>query len=134
MTPNKPEWFELSEADSASAGIRKINKKLPIAAIVAAASIILGGALFANANDEPSASASTSSATSTSTSDVNAAGVIPSTNSVSAPTTTSAPKVSITPVTNPQGNPGRGDHDGIFGDRDHSGDDNEGFERESDDD
>ena len=132
MTPNKPEWFELSEADSASAGLRKINKKLPIAAIVAAASIILGGALFANANDEPSASASTSSATSTNTPDVNTAAVNPATNSVSAPTTTSAPKVSMTPVTNPEGNPGGRDHDGNFGDSEHSGDDNEGFEHDDD--
>ena len=128
MTPNKPEWFELSEADSASSGIRKINKKLPIAAIVAAGSIILGGALFANANEEPSASASTTSVTSTSSPGANT-----STNSISSPTATSVPKVSITPVTNAQGNSERGGDDGKIGDREHSDDENEGYEHENED-
>ena len=143
MTPNKPEWFELSEADSASSGIRKINKKLPIAAIVAAGSIILGGALFANANEEPSASASTTSVTTTSspgantsganTSGANTSGANTSTNSISSPTATSAPKVSITPITNAQGNSERSGDDGKIGDRDHSDDENEGYEHENED-
>ena len=138
MTPNKPEWFELSEADSASSGIRKINKKLPIAAIVAAGSIILGGALFANANDEPSASASTTSVTAASSPGANTSGATTSsatssTNSISSPTATSAPKVSITPITNAKGNSERSGDDGKIGDRDHSDDENEGYEHENED-
>ena len=138
MTPNKPEWFELSEADSASSGIRKINKKLPIAAIVAAGSIILGGALFANANDEPSASAATTSVTAASSPGANTSGATTSsatssTNSISSPTATSVPKVSITPVINAQGNSERGGDDGKIGDREHSDDENEGYEHENED-
>ncbi|CAN2245073.1 hypothetical protein [Candidatus Planktophila dulcis] len=59
MTSKKPEWFELTEGKSPSAGIRKINKKLPIATLVTAGAIILGGSIFATAQDEPSAVADT---------------------------------------------------------------------------
>ncbi len=59
MTSKKPEWFELTEDKSPSAGIRKINKKLPIATLVTAGAIILGGSIFATAQDEPSAVADT---------------------------------------------------------------------------
>jgi len=30
MTPKKPDWFEMTEGDSSSSGIRKVNKKLPL--------------------------------------------------------------------------------------------------------
>jgi hypothetical protein len=63
MTPKKPEWFELSEGDSASTGIRRVDKKLPLAALVATGAIILAGSIFANANDEPTAVADTTSVT-----------------------------------------------------------------------
>jgi hypothetical protein len=62
MTPKKPEWFELTEGNDAYAGITKINKKLPIATLLAAGAIILGGSLFATANNEPSAVAETPTA------------------------------------------------------------------------
>ena len=62
MTSKKPEWFELTEGKSPSAGIRKINKKLPIATLVTAGAIILGGSIFATAQDEPSAVADTPTA------------------------------------------------------------------------
>ena len=61
MTLEKPEWFELSEGDEGAPVLRKKSKKLPFIAVAAAGAIVIGGALFANANDEPNASASTSS-------------------------------------------------------------------------
>jgi len=64
MTPKKPDWFELTENGDSYAGIQKMNKKLPIATLVAAGAIILGGSIFATANNEPSAVASTPSVTS----------------------------------------------------------------------
>lgn len=61
MTPNKtpdqspkPEWFELTENQTPSAGLRKVNKVLPITTLVVAGGLILGGSLFANANNENS--------------------------------------------------------------------------------
>ena len=64
MTPKKPDWFELTENGDAYAGIQKVNKKLPIATLVVAGAIILGGSIFTTANNEPSAVASTPSVTS----------------------------------------------------------------------
>lgn len=62
MTPKKPDWFELTDGENSPANVRKINKKLPLAALIAAGAIILGGSIFANANDEPSAIADTPTA------------------------------------------------------------------------
>lgn len=59
MTPKKPDWFELTEGGDPSAGIRKIDKKLPIVTLVVAGAIVLGGSIFATANNEPSAVAET---------------------------------------------------------------------------
>lgn len=59
MTPKKPDWFEMTEGDNSSSGIRKINKKLPLVALIAAGAIIAAGSIFANANNEPSAVAET---------------------------------------------------------------------------
>lgn len=64
MTPKKPEWFEIAEGDDASAGIQKVNKKLPIAALAAVGVIIAAGAVFANVSEEPSATADSTVATS----------------------------------------------------------------------
>ena len=54
MTPKKPEWFELTDSAKASDGIQKVNRKLSIGTLVAAGAIILGGSVFATAQDEPS--------------------------------------------------------------------------------
>ena len=62
MTPKKPDWFELTEGGEAYAGIQKVNKKLPIATLVVAGAVILGGSLFANANNEAPAIAETPTA------------------------------------------------------------------------
>ena len=59
MTPKKPDWFEMTEGDSSSSGIRKVNKKLPLLALLAAGSIIAAGSIFASTNSEPIAVAET---------------------------------------------------------------------------
>ena len=59
MTPKKPDWFEMTEGDSSSSGIRKVNKKLPLIALLAAGSIIAAGSIFASTNSEPTAVAKT---------------------------------------------------------------------------
>ena len=58
----KPEWFEIADNDEQTSDFIKPAKvknakSLPIAAAVASAAIIIGGAFFANANSESSASA-----------------------------------------------------------------------------
>lgn len=62
MTPKKPEWFELTESGDSYAGIKKVNKRLPIATLAVAAAVVLGGSIFATTNNEPSAVADTPAA------------------------------------------------------------------------
>ena len=62
MTPKKPEWFELTEGGDSYAGIKKVNKRLPIATLAVAAAVVLGGSIFATTNNEPSAVADTPAA------------------------------------------------------------------------
>ena len=57
MTPRKSEWMELAESDGSTRDVRKINKRLTFGSFAAVSAIIIGGSLFANANDEPVASA-----------------------------------------------------------------------------
>lgn len=62
MTPKKPDWFELTESGDSYAGIKKVNKRLPIATLAVAAAVVLGGSIFATTNNEPSAVADTPAA------------------------------------------------------------------------
>lgn len=59
MTPKKPEWFEMTEDGDSYSGIQKMNKKLPIITLVVAGAVVLGGSIFATANNEPAAVAET---------------------------------------------------------------------------
>lgn len=107
MTSKKPEWFEITEKGDSYAGIQKVNKKLPIITLVVAGAVILGGSIFANANNEPSAVAETPTASQS----VAAATSSPST---VASTSTSIPVPAVTNA------PQYGDRDGRgFGDGDH---------------
>lgn len=57
MTPDqKPEWFQIADADNA-ASPRKISKGLPVMAMVAVAAILGVGAVMAQTQEEPSANA-----------------------------------------------------------------------------
>jgi hypothetical protein len=50
-TPEKPEWFELVDSDAPSAQVVKVNKKLPILAVLVTGAVIATGAFFANASE-----------------------------------------------------------------------------------
>jgi len=109
MTPKKPEWFELTEAGDSYAGIKKVNKSLPIATLVLAVAVILGGSVFATTNNEPAAvadtptasqsMAATQSAASTSSTNTNSAPatIAPTTKSSSGINALPVPKVTTTP-------------------------------------
>ena len=93
MTPKKPDWFELTEGGEAYAGIQKVNKKLPIATLVVAGAVILGGSLFANANNGAPAIAETPTASQSVAASVSSPSVITSQASTpSVPNVTSAPQ------------------------------------------
>jgi cytoskeletal protein RodZ len=111
MTPKKPDWFELTEGENSPAQVRRINKKLPIAALAAAGAIIVAGSLFANANDEQSAVADTPATSQSAVADTpatsqSAVADTPAT-SQSAPATASAPatRISKTPPSTPPQTP-----------------------------
>ena len=148
MTPKKPDWFEMTESGDSYAGIKKVNKKLPIATLVVAGAVILGGSLFANANNEspaiaetPTASQSAVASTSNSVASTSVASNSVASTSSSSPThaTTSsnnsaggnslpAPIVSSAPQR------GEGGHEGREGGEHREGDRHEGDRSEHEDD
>ena len=107
MTSKKPEWFEITEKGDAYAGIQKVNKKLPIITLVVAGAVILGGSIFANANNEPSAVAETPTA-SQSVAAATSSEATSQSASVPAATTSHSAKLPVPTVTNV---PQRGDGD-----------------------
>lgn len=106
MTPKKPYWIELADNDNASVGIRKVNKKLPIATLVTAGVLILGGSLFANTNSEPSAVAQSTTTSPTTTSPTTMA---PTTVTASTMIVKSSPTLSTPPIPTVTNAPVRGD-------------------------
>ena len=117
MTSKKPEWFEITDKGDAYAGIQKVNKKLPIITLVVAGAVILGGSIFANANNEPSAVADTP------TTSQSVAATTPSpTTAASTPASIPVPTVTNAPQRGVGDREGREHHDGDrrgFGDGDH---------------
>jgi len=133
MTPKKPEWFELTDGENSPANVRKLNKKLPFAALVAAGAIVLGGSIFATAHDEPSAVADTPTASQSA--------IASASPNISSTPSQSPSGVNALPVPTVTNAPQRGDgdqhggmkgdhHDGDFGDGDHH--DGDGFEHDND--
>ena len=134
MTPKKPEWFELTENGDSYAGIQKMNKKLPIVTLVIAGAVILGGSIFATANNEPSAVAetptasqslaatqgSTSSPVASKPSNVAPTKISTGVNSLPVPKVTSVPKR------------GDGDHEGRERGEGHERGDGDHFEHDDD--
>lgn len=123
MTPKKPEWFELTEAGDSYAGIKKVNKKLPIATLVLAGAVILGGSVFATTNNEPSAVAETPTASqsiaaaqpnvSTASNNSNSApaSIAPAAKSSSGMSALPVPKVTAAPQRGEGGEGGESDHE-----------------------
>ena len=56
--PEKPEWIEIADADSAATP-RRVSKKLPALALIITATIIGAGAVFGQTADQSPASAAT---------------------------------------------------------------------------
>jgi len=126
MTPKKPDWFELTENGDAYAGIQKMNKKLPIVTLVVAGAVILGGSLFANANNEPSAVADTPTASQSIAAAQPSASVSTPTNNTSAVNSLPVPTVTTTPQR------GDGDHEGRERGEGHERGDGDRFEHDDD--
>ena len=53
---NKPEWFEITDADE-KPGLRKVSKSLPVSAVLVAALILVAGVVVAQSSNETPASA-----------------------------------------------------------------------------
>lgn len=51
QSAGKPEWFQLIDSDAPSAQVSKINKKLPLTALIVTGVIALSGTFFATASD-----------------------------------------------------------------------------------
>ena len=120
MTAPKPEWFEMSENNTPATGIRKIDKKLPLAAIISAGVVILAGSLFANANEEPAAVADTQQNVQSTVSNTpqpkNVASTVQTqnksaTSSTQTKSTSPAPKINNVPQSQMK-NGERGEHEG----------------------
>ena len=60
MTPKKPDWFEMTEGDTPATVLRKVNKTLPIGALLVAGALLFGGSLFAQDQSADSNIASSS--------------------------------------------------------------------------
>ena len=97
MTPDqKPEWFQIAEADSETAP-RKISKGLPVIALVAVAAILGVGAVMAQTQEQSPANATETVATAPidstqpATTSALSESVAPSTNEVPAPRIKNAP-------------------------------------------
>ena len=78
----KPEWFELADSDEPSAQVAKVNKKLPIAAILITGAVIATGAFFASASENNASAEGVTQVTSPSSA---AAGATPDASASSTP-------------------------------------------------
>lgn len=133
--PQKPGWFELVDGDAPSAQVTKVNKILPIAAVLVTGAVIATGAFFANASENTPSGVQNSQASVT-TVDNSAAtpSADPTTSSTpSAPAGVTAPGMQD-PSQGGVAKPGHdgddefGDDDGDRPERDGDGDHHEGRE------
>jgi hypothetical protein len=129
--PNKPEWIELAEADSAPQ-VKKASRALPALVLAAAMSIVGVGALVANNGTETPATASDQGSNlsiASSPAEISAAGVtasgksasVPNPSAVAAPNSPKQPSIASLPTGGDdddedereggEGHKNRGDHD-----------------------
>lgn len=123
-TPEKPEWFQMAEADSSmesSTASLRSSKRLPLLALLATGAILSGGAVFANVTENEVANAESATTQE----------FVPATQAVlgdsSTPGATTGTDTGITPPqapANPNGiqppRPGGGDDDDDFEDHEWS--------------
>ena len=67
---NKPEWFEITDADQKPA-LRKVSKTLPVSAVLVTALILGVGAVVAQTQDQTPASATSAGVQQTQTAEAN---------------------------------------------------------------
>ena len=137
---NKPEWFEITDADEKPA-LRTVSKTLPVSAVLVTALILGVGAVVAQTQDQTPASATTASVEQTQSAQASSSPQVVSTvkSAVANPTTAAAAVVGAV-ATNKLANPsiaklptGGGDDDDDHG-RGHDDDDDDDDEDEGDDD
>jgi hypothetical protein len=138
---NKPEWFEITNADE-KPELRKVSKSLPVSAVLVAALILGVGAVTAQTQGVLPLSAANTNASQTAQPENNTtAQAVSNVNSAVANPTTAAAAVVGTVATNKLANPaisklptgGDDDDDDDHG-RDHDDDDDDDDDEEGDDD
>ena len=134
MTPKKPDWFEMTEGDTPATGLRKVNKTLPIGALLVAGALLFGGSLFAQDQSADSNIASSSVAeaapliasTDSNPSVQSVVAVQTKTASITAATVNSVGVPTIAPVVGISSGDDDDDEDGDHrGGRDHDDDDDD---------
>ncbi len=102
---NKPEWFEITDADEKPA-LRKVSKTLPVSAVLVTALILGVGAVVAQTQDQTPASATTASVEQTQSAQASSSPQVVSTvkSAVANPTTAAAAVVGAV-ATNKLANP-----------------------------
>ena len=139
---NKPEWFEITDADE-KPELRKVSKSLPVSAVLVAALILGVGAVTAQTQGVMPLSASNTNASQTAQPENNAtAQAVSNVNSAVANPTTAAAAVVGTVATNKLANPaisklptgGDDDDDDDDHGRDHDDDDDDDDDDEEGDD
>ena len=102
---NKPEWFEITDADEKPA-LRKVSKSLPVSAVLVTALILGVGAVVAQTQDQTPASATTASVEQTQSAHASSSPQVVSTvkSAVANPTTAAAAVVGAV-ATNKLANP-----------------------------
>ena len=142
MTPKKPDWFEMTEGDTPATGLRKVNKTLPIGALLVAGALLFGGSLFAQDQSADSNIASSSVAetapliasTDSNPTVQSAVAVQSKTASITAAAVNSVGVPTIAPVVGISSGDDDDDEDGDHrGGRDHDDDDDDDDDEEDDD-
>ena len=142
MTPKKPDWFEMTEGDTPATGLRKVNKTLPIGALLVAGALLFGGSLFAqdqraDSNIASSSVAEAAPANTTTDSNPSVQSVVAvqtKTASITAATVNSVGVPTIAPVVGISSGDDDDDEDGDHrGGRGHDDDDDDDDDEEDDD-
>ena len=132
---NKPEWFEITDADE-KPELRKVSKSLPVSAVLAVALLLGVGAVTSQIQNETPASANSASAEQTPAADTSQTAKAVSTATAAVVGTTAATKLvnpSISKLPTGGGDDDDDDDDEDDHGRDHDDDDDDDDEEGDDD-
>jgi hypothetical protein len=132
---NKPEWFEITDADE-KPELRKVSKSLPVSAVLAVALLLGVGAVTSQIQNETPASANSASAEQTPAADTSQTAKAVSTATAAVVGTTAATKLvnpSISKLPTGGGDDDDDDDDDDDHGRDHDDDDDDDDEEGDDD-